>query len=128
MLSGASVNNEFRYKNNPFSGLCGHFSSNNPKRNSLKINEDLTSNTWSNNWLISPKESLFEAWMSVNPNLNLEINNTIPSILVKNGAGYYILASSDSSEKICVPVDKVANNLVSNGENTIFNSIILFSN
>ena len=99
--------------------MCGHPSSKNRNTDIIET-DDMELNSMhknlQNQWIIPPTESLFEAWMSINPNLNAKTGKKVSSRSSNYGIQYYKLNYYGSTNNFCVSVDDDKEYLLVEGE------------
>ena len=103
-------------------GLCGFPSPKHKRNNNIEKvtsrNDDVYEN-WMNKWLISPKQSLFEAWMSLNPTRNSDSRKEIKDTSPNNDIEYYVLNSDGNKDNVCVPAEEKTNFVSSEGKSLV---------
>ena len=103
-------------------GLCGYPSPKHKPSNDIdKVtsrNDEVYEN-WIDKWLISPKHSLFEAWMSLNPTMNSDSRKKIKDRLPNSDIEYYVLNSNGNKDNVCLPVKEKIKFVSSEGKNLV---------
>ena len=102
--------------------MCGYPSpKHKPNNNIEKVpsrNDELNEN-WIDKWLISTKQSLFEAWMSLNPTMNSDSRKKVKDTSPNNDIKYYVLNSNGNKDNICVPSKEKTSFVSSEGKNLV---------
>jgi hypothetical protein len=88
-----------------------------------KDSQELVDN-WQNKWRISPTESLFVAWMSINLNLQKKSSKNAKDTLMDKTNVYYKLDYSSESRNTCIPVLNHTSHRNDNGNNFNLDNVI----